>query len=108
MKVQFDKLSYRDALESLVAELAAISAPITADALSAILERSALTLEDVASHVEPTADTYTRRRIARSDHFEVLVLTWMPGQGGGAHDHSDSLSGFKILKGTARETLYVG
>lgn len=100
------KLRYSDPLALLVAELEAISGPIAATDLSDILERSTLTIEDVAVHVEPSADTYTRRRIARSDHFEVLVLTWKPGQGGDAHDHSGSLSGFKILKGTARETLF--
>jgi len=33
-------------------------------------------------------------------------LTWLPGQGSGAHDHSGSLSGFMILQGNATETQY--
>jgi len=106
MILRSEELRDFDPLELMVAQLQPISRRITARDLLAILERSTLTIEDVASHVEPTADTDTRRQLARSEHFELLVLTWMPGQGSGAHDHSDSLSEFKILKGTAREAIF--
>jgi uncharacterized NAD(P)/FAD-binding protein YdhS/predicted metal-dependent enzyme (double-stranded beta helix superfamily) len=94
------------ALLTLIDELGALPKPIAAADLSRVLTRSRLTLEDVTSHVAPTPGHYARRRIARTDHFEVLVLTWLPGQGGGAHDHSGSLSGFMILQGIATETVY--
>jgi len=94
------------AVQTLVRELAALPRPLSAGDLSRALVRSKLTLADVAQHVAPTPGHYARRRIARTDHFEVLVLTWLPGQGGGAHDHAESLSGFMILQGSATETLY--
>jgi uncharacterized NAD(P)/FAD-binding protein YdhS/predicted metal-dependent enzyme (double-stranded beta helix superfamily) len=56
--------------------------------------------------IEPTRAGYSRQRVARTEFFEILVAAWLPGQSTGAHDHAGSASAFKILSGTAQETLY--
>lgn len=95
-----------DPLRSLLGELESLAGRITGDAITEILARSNLQIGDVATFVTPKHDTYSRRRVARTDSYEVLVMTWLPGQGSGAHDHAGSVSAFKILRGTAHETRY--
>ena len=100
---QYDSI---DRLRAFLAELEALGGRMTADAVIEILARSGLDIDDVAPFVTPQQDTYSRRRVARTEAYEVLVMTWLPGQGSGAHDHAGSVSAFKILRGTAHETSF--
>ena len=93
-------------IDTFLGELDSLGANITGDAVVEMLVRSRLGIDDVAPYVTPQADTYSRRRVARTEAYEVLVLTWLPGQGSGAHDHAGSVSAFKILSGTAHETRF--
>lgn len=95
-----------DHLRTFLDELDALSGHITGKAITQILARSDLHIDDVAAFVTPQQDTYSRRRIARKETYEVLVMTWLPGQGSGAHDHAGSVSAYKILSGTAHETRF--
>lgn len=95
-----------DNLRAFLGELAALTGRITGDRVIEILARSHLHIDDVAAFVRPTPDAYYRRRVARTEAYEVLVMTWLPGQGNGPHDHAGSASAFKILRGTARETRF--
>jgi uncharacterized NAD(P)/FAD-binding protein YdhS/predicted metal-dependent enzyme (double-stranded beta helix superfamily) len=103
LATQYDSI---DRLPSFLAELEALEGRITADAVIEILARSGLDIDDVAPFVAPQQDTYSRRRVVRTEAYEVLVMTWLPGQGSGAHDHAGSVSAFKILRGTAHETSF--
>jgi len=96
-----------DHLRTLLDALEALKGRITGEAVTEILARSHLHIDDVAEYVTPKQDTYSRRRIALTEAYEVLVMTWLPGQGSGAHDHAGSVSAFKILRGTAHETRFV-
>jgi hypothetical protein len=80
----------------LADELEALSGRITADKVTEILARSALCIDDLNSFVTPSGAAYSRRSVARTDAFEVLVMSWLPGQNTGAHDHAGSISAFKI------------
>ena len=95
-----------DPLRTLLGELEALAGHITGDAITEILARSRLRIDDVAAFVTPKQDAYSRRRVARTEAYEVLVMTWLPGQGSGAHDHPGSVSAFKILRGTAHQTRF--
>jgi uncharacterized NAD(P)/FAD-binding protein YdhS len=75
--------------------------------VSSVLARSNLQLDDVAPFVSPEFERYGRRRVARTDQFEVLVMTWRHGQSTGPHDHCGVISVFKILGGTASETIFL-
>jgi uncharacterized NAD(P)/FAD-binding protein YdhS len=94
-------------LRTIVRQLEALGASITDDKAIAILAGTDLTIDDVGDFVSTKPDGYSRRRVARTEAFELLVMTWLPGQGSGAHDHAGSVSAFKILRGTADETRYV-
>lgn len=100
------KYGSSDRLGTFLSELESLRGRITAEAVIEILGRSRLEIDDVTAFVAAQADTYARRRVARTEHYEVLVLTWLPGQGSGAHDHAGSVSAFKILRGKAHETTF--
>jgi uncharacterized NAD(P)/FAD-binding protein YdhS/predicted metal-dependent enzyme (double-stranded beta helix superfamily) len=93
-------------LRLIVHQLEALGRAITAEQATAILARSDLAIDDVRDFVVTKTDSYSRRRVARTEAFELLVMAWLPGQGSGAHDHAGSVSAFKILRGTADETRY--
>jgi uncharacterized NAD(P)/FAD-binding protein YdhS/predicted metal-dependent enzyme (double-stranded beta helix superfamily) len=93
-------------LRAIVRQLEALGGGITGDQVTAILARADLTFHDVDAFVTTKLEGYSRRRVARTEAFEMLVMTWLPGQGSGAHDHADSVSAFKMLRGTAEETRY--
>ncbi len=93
-------------LRTIVRQLEALGGAITGEQVTAILAGTDLTIHDVEAFVSPKPDGYSRRRVARTEAFEMLVMTWLPGQGSGAHDHAGSVSAFKILRGTADETRY--
>lgn len=75
------------------------------DAL-AILARAEITLDDVSGFVRESAHGYTRMRVARTDAFEVLVMTWRAGQGSVAHDHAGSICALRVLSGRVTESHF--
>lgn len=50
------------------------------------------------------AQRVTRRLLADDDH-EAWLLTWLPGQGTGWHDHGGSGGAFVVLQGTLLEAV---
>jgi quercetin dioxygenase-like cupin family protein len=52
-------------------------------------------------HVDPDNRWFTR--IAGGDGWEAWLLTWLPGQRTGLHDHGGSSGAFTVLSGVVRE-----
>lgn len=44
-------------------------------------------------------------RLALTDDYEVWLLTWLPGQCTGFHDHGNAAGAFAVAQGALRETL---
>ncbi len=44
-------------------------------------------------------------RLALTDDYEIWLLTWLPGQSTGFHDHGDASGAFAVAQGELRETL---
>jgi predicted metal-dependent enzyme (double-stranded beta helix superfamily) len=42
-------------------------------------------------------------RLSRADDHEVWLLSWLPGQGTGFHDHGGSSGAFAVARGTLQE-----
>ncbi len=93
-------------LRLLVGELEVLGPGVTAEQATEVLARAELRVDDVAPFIVPRTAGYSRQRVARTEHFEILVMTWRPGQGSGPHDHAGSHSAYNILQGTANETRY--
>ena len=47
--------------------------------------------------------TYTRIPLPREEGYEAWLLTWLPGQGTGLHDHSGSAGAFVVVDGRLTE-----
>ncbi len=87
----------------LVRRLDELRSDLTLTKIADALEASNLTVADVAAYVHETAHSYHRATVVRREHYEVLVLTWLPGQGSVPHDHAGSISAMLVLQGEAAE-----
>jgi uncharacterized NAD(P)/FAD-binding protein YdhS/predicted metal-dependent enzyme (double-stranded beta helix superfamily) len=92
--------------EWLKGELDARAGKVDETTTRQLLAQLTLSEREVLPYVERRADAYSRRCVVRREGYELLVLTWGPGQGSAAHDHSGSLCGLKVLEGTLTEQLY--
>lgn len=93
-------------LLKLVSELDGLGPAPTLVALAGALEAAQLTLADVASYVERNPRNYNRALVAIRSHYELLVMTWLPGQSSVPHDHAGSICAMQVLAGDAVEGSY--
>ena len=58
--------------------------------------------------LQPDPDGYARRELYRSpDHgYQVLAMTWGPGQGSSVHDHADTWGVEAVLRGRLEVSDY--
>jgi len=80
-------------------------APVTG---SRELSRIAAELVDKPSlwwpHVRYKRSARFYTRVSAGDTFEAWLLTWLPGQSTGLHDHGGSSGAFVVVKGVLTET----
>ncbi|MBB4200305.1 hypothetical protein CCR94_00440 [Rhodoblastus sphagnicola] len=93
-------------LETLLRRLDDLGPRPNALDLARLVSATALTAEDVAPYIRANPHAYNRACVARRDHFELLVMTWLPGQASPPHDHGDSAGVVRVLRGQALETSY--
>lgn len=93
-------------LDELTQALRALGPRISRDEALRALGSVALTFDDVAPFVVRNQHGYARTRVARTEAFELLVMTWQPGQGSVPHDHAGSICALRIVQGQVRETLF--
>jgi predicted metal-dependent enzyme (double-stranded beta helix superfamily) len=48
------------------------------------------------------------RRLVLADDHEVWLLSWLPGQGTGFHDHGSASGAFAVVRGGVRERTVAG
>jgi uncharacterized NAD(P)/FAD-binding protein YdhS len=96
----------RPSVEWLITELDKCDGPLPEQTIRRLLTETRLTVQDVRPYIEERSASYARRCVVRRDHYELLVLTWLPSQGSVAHDHSGCLCGLKVLQGNLTEQLF--
>jgi uncharacterized NAD(P)/FAD-binding protein YdhS len=64
-----------------------------------------ITFDDVRGFVRFDDEDYVRALIYRSDDLELRLHCWRPGQSSSLHGHGASACAFKIIRGTATETV---
>lgn len=87
-------------------EYANIITPIN---LTRYLQGTAIQTEDLlpwADWKHPIRDSYGRRLVYRSDRFEVMVMSWLPGDYSAIHDHGATQWGAVLFLGTADHITY--
>src|SRR5947209_574882 len=77
-----------------------------ASALAGLLKTGAF--EDERLYVRPLRTRYARKLIWRDpgNRFEVVGMSWAPGQASPLHDHGGLWGGEIVVSGTMRETRY--
>tara|TARA_B100001029_G_scaffold121741_1_gene101227 strand:+ start:360 stop:884 length:525 start_codon:yes stop_codon:yes gene_type:complete len=71
------------------------------------LESMPLNLEALKRHITYTEDDgYKRNIIKKTEHYEMVAITWRAGQTTPIHDHVGSDCAFLIVEGTSTETIY--
>jgi uncharacterized NAD(P)/FAD-binding protein YdhS/quercetin dioxygenase-like cupin family protein len=74
-------------------------------AMAAALAAAPVTFDDVRGFVRFDDESYVRALICRNDRLELRLHCWRPGQSSSLHGHGASACAFKILRGTATETV---
>jgi uncharacterized NAD(P)/FAD-binding protein YdhS/predicted metal-dependent enzyme (double-stranded beta helix superfamily) len=74
--------------------------------LSQTLADARLTFDDISAYVRPAENCYHRALVAARPHYELLVMTWRPGQASPPHDHAGSICAMQVLQGEGAEDLY--
>ncbi len=64
-----------------------------------------VTFDDVRGFVRFDDESYVRALIYRDDRLELRLHCWRPGQSSSLHGHGASACAFRILRGTATETV---
>jgi len=93
-------------LQELVRKLDRLGATPSLVDLAQALEAAPLTVDDVAEWVHTNPRNYNRATVALGERYEVLVMTWLPGQASVPHDHTGSICAMQVVKGEATEASY--
>lgn len=93
-------------LAELVARLNSLDSQLNLMNLVDCLKTTELTIEDVQDHVESDPGTFHRSCVAATDHYELLIKTWLPGQATEPQDQSGSTVAIQVLQGVAALTFF--
>lgn len=93
-------------LLELVQRLDGLGASPTLVELAQAMEGARLTAADVAPFVHANPRSYNRAPVVVRDQYELLVMTWLPGQGSVPHDHTGSICAMAVVQGEAAEACY--
>src|SRR5262249_10314780 len=74
--------------------------------LAQMLRGAGLTAADVAPYVRANPHNYNRAWVVLRESYELLVMTWLPGQASVPHDHRGSICAMQVVQGTAAEGCY--
>lgn len=94
---------FRGPLGQLIRKLDSLKSNPSLPSLADALEASHVQPEDVAQYIAESPKSYHRSLVVKREHYELLVLTWMPGQGSVPHDHMNSVSAMLVIQGVAME-----
>jgi len=94
------------AVERLITSLDALGhRPSVGQIRDAVLHAD-LKLVDVAPWVRTDPRRYNRNRVVLRDDYELLVMSWLPGQASVPHDHAGSICVLQVLDGSGVERTY--
>jgi predicted metal-dependent enzyme (double-stranded beta helix superfamily) len=83
----------------------AIAASRLTPALLGDLARSAVVAQRWRPIVRFTAEQRWYHRLALTEDYEIWLLSWLPGQSTGFHDHGEASGAFAVALGELRESV---
>jgi uncharacterized NAD(P)/FAD-binding protein YdhS/predicted metal-dependent enzyme (double-stranded beta helix superfamily) len=93
-------------LAELVHKLDSLGPAPTLVDLAETMASVRLTIDDVSQFVRPNPRNYNRALVALREQYELLVMTWLPGQASVPHDHAGSICVTQVLQAAATEGSY--
>ena len=94
-------------LHALVDRLELLAPPaISTVNVQALIADTVIDDREIAGFVEARTDRYARHLVHRSTWFDVMVLTWMPGQMTPIHNHAGNLGWVRLMRGRIVEERY--
>lgn len=69
------------------------------DTIEKYLTEHSVSIDELASYVFFREDTYGRNMVSGNDNYEMLVLTWLPGQRTPIHDHAGQRCWMRVVTG---------
>jgi predicted metal-dependent enzyme (double-stranded beta helix superfamily) len=94
-------------LHALVDRLGLLAPPaISTVNVQALIADTVIDDREIAGFVEARTDRYARHLVHRSTWFDVMVLTWMPGQMTPIHNHAGNLGWVRLMRGRIVEERY--
>lgn len=94
-------------LQALVERLDALDpASIATESVRTMIAEARIPDSDLAPFVQPREDKYSRLSVHRTRWFDVMVLTWMPGQVTPIHNHAGSLGWMRLVRGRVAEERF--
>jgi len=100
------KPARRFSLDALTEMLRSLASAPTQSELDALLRKLELEPEELSAYLNFKPNTYTRRRVFRSELCEMLVLSWLPGHRTAIHDHNGSYGAIRICEGAMEEEIF--
>ncbi|MBD0675579.1 cysteine dioxygenase [Streptomyces sp. CBMA156] len=79
------------------------TAPLTPSTLRTIVRELAERPEEWIHHVRLSTEERWYRRLAADEDHEVWLISWLPGQSTGFHDHGGSRGAFTVALGELEE-----
>lgn len=67
--------------------------------------RSPVNIDDVARWIHFDPSNYVRSLVTRTERWELRLLCWRPGQSSSLHGHGGAACAFRVLRGTATESV---
>lgn len=74
-----------------------------------VLKNSRITEEDLqpwTDYAHPPGDSYGRKPVHKSDHYEIMVMSWNPGDFSAIHDHGYTQWGAVKIFGNAEHATF--
>jgi predicted metal-dependent enzyme (double-stranded beta helix superfamily) len=94
-------------LQTLVDRLSHLTAAdITVPAVQQIVADGVLDDAELRRYVGARPDRYARRLVHRGKLFDVMVLTWAPGQCTPIHNHSGNCGWVRLVRGQIAEDTF--
>lgn len=93
-------------LLELIKNLDDLAGEPTLIGIARAMEEVHLGVEPIQPFVRTNPLTYNRARVILRDHYELWVMTWLPGQASVPHDHTGSVCAVRVIEGTAIESCY--
>src|SRR5262245_7635169 len=93
-------------LSELVRKLDALGPDPSLVQLAQALASTRLTPDNLADYVQTNQQCYRRAAVIFRPQYELLVMTWLPGQASVPHDHAGSICVMQVVQGAAVEGSY--